>query len=60
MLLSSAFVFIEPTLYHISECKENKDLRQLVAEVLKNETFWKRRNVLMSISGLFVLKKAKN
>ena len=59
MLPSSAFVFIEPTLYHISECKENKDLRQLVAEVLKNETFWKRSKVLISISGLSVLKKIK-
>jgi len=30
-----------------------------VAEVLENETFWKRSKVLISISGLFVLKKLK-
>ena len=59
MLPSAAFIFIEPTLYHISECKENKDLRQLVAVVLKNEAFWKRSKVLISISGLSVLKKLK-
>ena len=42
MLPSAAFIFIKPTLYHISECKENKDLRQLVAEVLKNEIIYKK------------------
>ena len=55
MLPSSAFVFIEPTLYHIYECKENKDLRQLVAEVLKSDIILKNNYIFwMSSFSSFI------